>query len=430
MYHIFIKYLVRYLPPIFLLSLAITMVGVSVSAQPIATYQKPIIKFWQIQAVDTMKYSRDMARAKLNDSKFDATIDQQIHAIADTGANYVAISTPYDEEFIPILKRWVASARQYGLSVWFRGNFSGWEGWFEYPRINQIQHLRATRAFILEHPELFVDGDIFVACPECENGGPGDPRFNGQVERHRDFLKSLDVVSRQAFDQINKKISTNYFSMNGDVARLIMNVETTNDLNNIVTIDHYVESPRKLAQDINDIANMSQGYVVLGEFGAPIPDIHGEFDDARQAAWLESTLSEIAASPKLIGVNYWVNTGGSTELWDNKGNAHSGVRSLTKFFKPDSIFGVVSDEIGRPIVGAVVKTSYRQTITDKRGYYQLPFLADKNSWLEVSAKGYNTNRITIRNQRTQRNVTLRLSRESLTFKARKLLMLVSGLSPR
>src|SRR3989339_521194 len=148
-YHIFIKYLMRYLPPIFLLSLAITMVGVSVSAQPVATYQKPTVKFWRIQAVDTMKYSRDMARAKLNDSKFDITIDQQIHAIADTGANYVAIATPYDEEFVPILRRWVASARRYGLSVWFRGNFSGWEGWFEYPRINQIQHLRATRAFIL-----------------------------------------------------------------------------------------------------------------------------------------------------------------------------------------------------------------------------------------------------------------------------------------
>ena len=238
--------------------------------------------------------------------------------------------------------------------------------------------------------------------------------------RDRDFLKSLDVVSRQAFNQINKKVSTNYFSMNGDVARLTMNVETTDDLGDIITIDHYVKSPKKLTQDINDIGNKSQGSVVLGEFGAPIPDIHGEFDDAQQAAWLESALSEIAASPKLIGVNYWVNAGGSTALWDDDGKAHSGVRSLAKFFKPDSVFGVVSDELGKPIIGAIVKTSYRQTITDKRGYYQLPFLADKNAWLEVSAKGYNTNKITMNNQRTQRNVTLKLSRESLTFKAKKL----------
>src|SRR3989344_1486296 len=116
-YHTYINYLMRYLPTIFLLSLAIALVGVSVSAQPVATYLKPTLKFWQVQAVDTMKFSRDMARAKLNDPEFDVVINQQIHAIADTGANYVAIGTPYDDEFVPILKRWVAAARRYGLSV-------------------------------------------------------------------------------------------------------------------------------------------------------------------------------------------------------------------------------------------------------------------------------------------------------------------------
>ena len=66
--------------------------------------------------------------------------------------------------------------RKHGLSVWFRGNFSGWEEWFGYPKIKAYEHINKTRNFIINNPELFADGDIFTSCPECENGGPGDPR--------------------------------------------------------------------------------------------------------------------------------------------------------------------------------------------------------------------------------------------------------------
>ena len=74
--------------------------------------------WWQIQSIDTMKYSRDMAQVGLEDPKFDTTIDQQLKAIAMTGANYVAVGTPYDEKFIPMLTRWVTIARKYNLHVW------------------------------------------------------------------------------------------------------------------------------------------------------------------------------------------------------------------------------------------------------------------------------------------------------------------------
>src|SRR3990167_6868062 len=87
-------------------------------------------RVWQVKSIDTMKYSRDLSGAKLNDPTFDQIIDKQVKAIKGAGASYVAIGTPYDEKFIPILSRWVSSARKNGLSVWFRGNFSGWEGGF------------------------------------------------------------------------------------------------------------------------------------------------------------------------------------------------------------------------------------------------------------------------------------------------------------
>lgn len=419
----------RYLPPIFLFSFVIATFSVAASVQPIPNYPRPVTSFWAIRSVDTMKYSRDMARQTLKDPEFDAVIDRQVHAIAETGANYVAIATPYDEEFVPVTKRWVAAARRYDLSVWFRGNFSGWEGWFEYKKIDQIQHLRMTRAFILNHPDLFADGDIFVACPECENGGPGDPRFNGQLERHRDFLRSLDVTAKQAFSQIKKKVATNYYSMNGDVARLTMDVKTTNDLGDIVAIDHYVESPRQLVRDVNYIAAQSEGKIVLGEFGAPIPDIHGKFNAAQQAQWIDSALSELTASPFLIGLNYWVGTGGSTALWNDDGNPYAGVSALTKFYKPQSLFGVITDELGKPVSGATVETNYRRVTTDSKGYYQLPYIPDKNFMLQVTAPGYWARRITLVNQQNQLNVTMKSFRISLGTSIQSLINAVTNILP-
>src|SRR5258705_11695333 len=82
-------------------------------------------KYWKIQSIDTMKYSRDPSRTKLNDKTFDLVIDKQMADIARTGANYVAIGTPYDDEFLPILHRWVNAARNDHFYTWIRGNYYG-----------------------------------------------------------------------------------------------------------------------------------------------------------------------------------------------------------------------------------------------------------------------------------------------------------------
>ena len=157
----------------------------SLSVNTAHAQEKTKPTWWKIQSIDTMKYSRDKAREKLADPSFDAIIEMQIRDIAQTGATHVAIGTPYDNEFLPFLKRWVDTARKYNLKIWFRGNFSGWEGWFDYPPISREEHLKLTEKFIKENNNLFKDGDIFISCPECENGGPGDPRQTNDIEGHR-----------------------------------------------------------------------------------------------------------------------------------------------------------------------------------------------------------------------------------------------------
>lgn len=331
-------------------------------------------QWWSVQSVDTMKYSRDLSREKIKSVTFDAVIDAQVKNIAETGATHVAIATPYDDEFIPMLTRWVAAARKYNLGVWFRGNFSGWEQWFDRPRMSRDDHLKQTLAFIHSNPDLFVDGDIFTACPECENGGPGDPRMTGDVDGFRLFMVTEHTAIASAFTDIGKRVTINYNSMNYDVASLVMDQATTSSMGGVVAIDHYVASPKKLAEDVTRLARASGGKIFLAEFGAPIPDIHGDMNDERQAQWLEEALYQLSTLPDLIGVNYWVNVGGSTQLWNSDNAPKSGVAVLTKYFKPKLIYGNVYDTSNKPIANAEVTTSHKSAKTDKSGQFSLPVL--------------------------------------------------------
>lgn len=374
--------------------------------------------WWEVQSIDTVKYSRDIAREKLHDSQFDQIIEDQIAKISQTGATHIAIGTPYDTEFIPFLTKWVKTARKYNLNVWFRGNFSGWEGWFGYSRINRSEHLIKTKEFIEKNPDLFVDNDIFSSCPECENGGPGDPRQTRDVSGHRDFLVKEYEISNTAFQKIGKKVKTNYLSMNGDVARLIMDRDTTKKLGGIVTIDHYVASTDQLVRDVQEIARNSGGKVVLGEFGAPIPDIHGQMLPEKQAEWIKDALDKLVQTPELSGINYWTSFGSSTSLWNQNGSPRPVVTVLTSYFKPKTISGLVRNEIKRPIANVTINMLNRNTVVDNSGMFQLP-LFSKETRLMLSAAGYESKTITLSQGSTSANVTLIKTNPNLLFRIAK-----------
>lgn len=311
------------------------MIGVVVFFLFLKTEKNPAGNktIWELQSIDTMKYSRDLSRQKLRDVSFNSVIDTQVKKIAGTGATHIGINTPYDEEFFPILQKWVAAARKNNLKIWFRGNWSGWEGWFGYSKIDRPTHITKTHEFILKHSGIFQDGDIFTACPECENGGPGDPRTTGDIKGHREFLIYEYLITKSAFKQIDKNVASNYNSMNGDIASAVMDKATTKALDEIVVIDHYVAEPEQLITKINQLAVQTNGKIVLGEFGAPIPDINGEMTQDQQADWISRALSLLVKTPNVIGINYWANQGSSTALWNDDGSEKKAVSVITKFFK-------------------------------------------------------------------------------------------------
>lgn len=332
-------------------------------------------KFWAVQSIDTMKYSRDASTSPMSSDQ----IDTQVQNIAITGATHVAIDTPYDAEFQPRLKEWVDSARKYHLKVWFRGNWSGWEGWFGYAKdLTRSRHINMTQKFISSNPDLFQDGDIFTACPECENGGAGDPRQTGDVTGYRQFMIDEYKATSDMFRQINKDVISNYDSMNGDVAALVMDYPTTQALGGIVTIDHYVPTPDKLVADIDTIANKSGGKIVLGEFGSPISDVTGNQSEDQQAIWIQNALSKMIGDKNIIGLNYWTNLGSSTSPWNSDGSARKVVSIIKTFYTPNVLMAHIVNNFQNPISGVSVNYLSRSLITGVNGEFQIPYI-DKNA---------------------------------------------------
>ncbi|OGG41661.1 hypothetical protein A2837_00270 [Candidatus Kaiserbacteria bacterium RIFCSPHIGHO2_01_FULL_46_22] len=348
-----------------------------------------VAPWWSVQSVDTMKYSRDASREALHNQSFDAIIEKQMKQIASTGATHVAIATPYDEEFYPVLKRWADSARRHGLSVWFRGNWSGWEKWFEYTAITRVQHLQKTKDFLQKHGDLFQDGDIFTACPECENGGPGDPRATGDVAGYRAFVIEEYAATKAAFAAMHKDVASNWQSMNADVARTVMDPATTKAMDGLVVIDHYVKDPAQIARDVEAIAKESGGMVALGEFGAPIPDIHGQMTEAQQAQWIDTALKNLLTAKHLVGISYWVNVGGSTKLWTDNGTAREAVVILKKYYSPQTVHGLVQGVFHSGVSGAIITSSEgRVATTDARGFFAIPYIDAKNTVFTIKEPSY------------------------------------------
>ncbi|HVF69628.1 MAG TPA: hypothetical protein VNA13_03620 [Xanthomonadales bacterium] len=291
-----------------------------------------VSKKWNVQSVDTMKQSRDQARQFSTDINLQKTIDPQVSAIAGMGATHIGIGTPYDPEFLPVLKLWVQSARKHNLKVFFRGNLSGWEKWFGYQKIGRAEHIRKTEEFIEKNPGLFEDGDIFSSCPECENGEKLDRSNKAQIDDYKAFLIKEYNITKKSFKKINKQVASNYYSMNGDMAFLMMDKKTTAAFDGIVVIDHYVKDTTRLEKDIKELARKSGGKIVLGEFGAPIPNIHGRMSDEEQKRWIEDALNKVSKIPELYGINYWVNIGGSTAIFRDNLQPKPVVSVITAFF--------------------------------------------------------------------------------------------------
>ncbi len=278
--------------------------------------------FWKWECIDTMKYSRDTAKAwDGKEKELVNEINSQILAIKESGANCVSLGTPYDDEFIQFLSKWVTKARQNNLHVWFRGNFSGWEEWFEYPKLEKKEdHLAKTFNFILNNSNLFENDDIFTPAPEPENGVFGNPwKDENSKKEFNTFLIQSFETCQKAFTKIGKKVKCGAFSTNYDVAEQAILLQTAKQVGDI-TIDHYIANTEQYGSDIQKIFNKFNVPVFIGEFGAPIPDLNGDLDENEQEKIISLIIKQIYEKKDIVqGLNYWTLKGGSTEILKTNG---------------------------------------------------------------------------------------------------------------
>lgn len=343
---------------------------------------------WDIQAIDTMKYSRDEART----GSIRSQIPQLVGQIKELGATHLSIGTPYNDEFIPILKVWVAEARKNGLSVWFRGNWAEWEGWFGYPKFSDIEeHHRRTKDFILNHPDLFAEGDIFTPAPEAENGVISDPRGSAQKAAiHNAFLVKSYNTCVDAFSQIKINATCGYFSMNADIAKQVLTKETVEKTGNVVVIDHYVRTSAQIGEDIRFLNEKFGVPIVFGEFGAPIPDLNGTMNQDEQSDFVRELLQEMYKEKSFVkGMNYWTSVSGSTEIITRDGSLRKAAGTLSDFYKPAVVRGKITTPFGEPLSGALIRQqgNPEDRTTQEDGTYMI-VSPEQTVTVEFQKEGY------------------------------------------
>jgi hypothetical protein len=381
---------------------------------------------WQYQCIDTMKYSRDAARefmGKPENNK--AFISKEVAEVRSLGANCIAIATPYDEEFIPVLSTWVAAAHEQGLVVWFRGNFSGWEGWFDHPKLTSAaDHHALMKQFIIKHGNLFKQGDILTPAPEAENGLLGSPWQSEQSKQAlRDFVIASYANCSATVKEVAAPVRCGFFSTNGDVAEKIYTLDTIHKIGAVTTIDHYVSSVERMDRDIVNLQKQKQAQVFLGEFGAPIPDINGNMTEAEQSLFVRRLFNTFYVRKNIItGVNYWVLRGGSTSLLNDDGSERAVTETVRDFYKPGVIRGTVMNTIGQPLGGVNIRTGdgVQSIKTDRKGQFSLTLPAGRTD-LTFEIAGYSSQNFPVESIRATaitQTIELNPVKQSLWYKAR------------
>lgn len=327
------------------------------------------LAIFEHMCIDTMKVSRDRARELNNNPEALRVIKNQVGIIKSLGADCIAIGTPYDEEFLPYMKLWIAEARAAGLKVWFRGNWSAWEHWFSYEEtMTAEEHITKTVAFIKANPDLFQAGDIFSPIVEPENGGPFENGDRGRPLSQ--FIRDEQVAVTEAFREINVPVQTNWISLSGGVARSMIDQRTVDALGGLVTLDHYVSHPDGMAEYINYFHIPFNAQIVFGEFGAPIPDLNGQMNEREQAVFVDTLLWELFLErEKIKGINYWTLSESSTALINGIQHEREVTQTIRKYYQPAELIVKATDNHGKPIANVIISAKENDAIgrTDEKG---------------------------------------------------------------
>ncbi|MBV9101582.1 MAG: hypothetical protein JO198_11145 [Candidatus Dormibacteraeota bacterium] len=272
--------------------------------------------------------------------QFSSDASSIVAADRATHATYATYDGPYDPSAagytscvpgplapIDFERTWVNAIHAAGLHAWFRQTWNTWKGLYgervlTYSTSPQIpyetsggvnavlsgvdsnSYLARTYRFIIGHPELFANGDIFTPQSEPDGAGIGCSKcqFPSTSEYNR-FLRDSMAVDRMAFADLGRNVTVGMWGVS--CTQLILDSTTVSQMG-VVSTDCYMRSAAQLASALAGIHATYGVPVAVGEWG----DI---WDQAQQPALnneLNAVMSVLSSAPYVVGVNYWQAIGG------------------------------------------------------------------------------------------------------------------------
>lgn len=292
---------------------------------PASPFLSPGTSFFA--SIDTMKDSRD-TNYPTNNQMSAASVKQEVNLIAAEHANYATDDAFYD--YPSYLALWANEIHTSGLHVWFRPHFNCWEldnGCNA--QMTPSTYLSALTSFINSNYGIFKSGDIFDPCAE-----PEDSSYWGNTYGNNWSWQNAPNTGTDAFNSFmldTSSVAQSTLRQHG-ITGVITGIRSTNSwwsqsphslypttIKSLgyVTYDSYPEgSTTDPAAATNDRVNELNAIIadnpgipiILGEFGYS-NDIN--VSDITQKDVLAAEISGISPYRQIVGMNYWVGSGGA-----------------------------------------------------------------------------------------------------------------------
>jgi len=249
-----------------------------------------------------------------------------VQKIVELGANYVAISTPYDNppcdgkggDSTSVATMWVNSIRARGLKVWHRHTALAFEGIYGVKKDGGIDFIPLIQNWIIAHKNLIKPGDIFTPFPEPDSAGingftycsEGVCQFDDAANFNRWLRNAMTAVKTTLQQQGITDVNVGYFGFSGFtvwgdhnpdwLGKSILAPETVQAMGNI-TIDHYPENVSEsmaLGLDQMQAVFGKQVDIIIGEWGTITENKPAEVQ-------VKEAMDQATKNPSVKGVNYW-----------------------------------------------------------------------------------------------------------------------------
>ena len=284
--------------------------------------------YWTFRCIDTMSRSRDQVQVQT----FKPLIPLFCQQIARLGVTHMTYAGPYDDETTlgaaPGWRdAWVAAIRATGAHIWWRMVWANWQGMFGQPMLtfattpaipyataggaaavldgtDTTSYLARTYQFIVQHPTLFADGDVFAPVSEPSDAGvgpnpAGTPYQFPDLAAFQQFLPAMTTVCTAAFQAIGKQVTVGLYGSGWYDDGVWLPASVAQAVGPF-SIDDYTQDPAQMQQNLATLHDAWGLPIWVGEWGAD-----GETTEDARVHLVDRMMRAIAALPFVPGINYF-----------------------------------------------------------------------------------------------------------------------------